>query len=374
MLKQISNSFKLISGISSTKNKVTYPTIQVIGATGPALVIVSCVTKDPPYRSHPHSIVGKEKCLGGVCTMEITSPDMICSFQHLGIQCAKIRDIEKALLYRKNLNIDPFGLGFDHAKNPREFDLGAVRLCFQVFLKKDNKYKIMLEPVISIPILNKACYGDLRITKLSHCSSPVSGGKEIILLCEKVFKDDIQVKFFQQQNDQLLWEADAQILDLHKNYAIVFRTPAFQNLNIQENVRVLIQLVRPSKQTVSNPVPFEYIPSGATNELDLRRKRQKINQHDTKIFAQIMAQVPNSHPSQYQVYEHQPPILHQFNPYVQPTQSQWNGFDNVQFCNVIDQHSYTGNNLTPVQQVEEFDIKDLVHYIDPQASTSALNM
>lgn len=39
-----------IPGISSTSENKTYPTIQVMGYNGRAVVVVSCVTKDEPYR------------------------------------------------------------------------------------------------------------------------------------------------------------------------------------------------------------------------------------------------------------------------------------------------------------------------------------
>ena len=51
---------------------------------------------------------------------------------------------------------------------------------------------------------------DLIITKLSHCSAPVTGGKEIILLCDRVTKDDIQIRFYEEKNGQLVWEGNAE--------------------------------------------------------------------------------------------------------------------------------------------------------------------
>jgi len=39
-----------IPGVNSTPENKTYPTIQVIGYQGRAVVVVSCVTKDQPYR------------------------------------------------------------------------------------------------------------------------------------------------------------------------------------------------------------------------------------------------------------------------------------------------------------------------------------
>lgn len=43
-----------IPGASSTTENKTYPEIEICGYKGGAAVVVSCVTKDPPYRSvHP---------------------------------------------------------------------------------------------------------------------------------------------------------------------------------------------------------------------------------------------------------------------------------------------------------------------------------
>lgn len=48
---------------------------------------------------------------------------------------------------------------------------------------------------------------DLEICKLSHCSASVAGGTEIILLCKRIDKDDIEVRFFEFRHGQLYWEA-----------------------------------------------------------------------------------------------------------------------------------------------------------------------
>lgn len=57
-----------------------------------------------------------------------------------------------------------------------------------MFLEGDNrgKFTVPLSPVVSDPIYDKKAMSDLVICKLSDCSCTVAGGKEIILLCEKV--------------------------------------------------------------------------------------------------------------------------------------------------------------------------------------------
>lgn len=39
-----------IPGVNSTSENKTYPTIEIVGYKGRAVVVVSCVTKDQPYR------------------------------------------------------------------------------------------------------------------------------------------------------------------------------------------------------------------------------------------------------------------------------------------------------------------------------------
>ena len=81
---------------------------QVVGYKGRAVVVVSCVTSDAPYKPHPHNLVGKEGCSKGVCTIEMDSDSMSCSFPSLGIQCVKKKEIEESLSLRQQIRVDPF--------------------------------------------------------------------------------------------------------------------------------------------------------------------------------------------------------------------------------------------------------------------------
>lgn len=72
------------------------------------------VTKDQPFRAHPHNLVGKEGCKKGVCTIVVENPDMICSFTSLGIQCVKRKDVEESLKLRESIKVDPFRSKFTH--------------------------------------------------------------------------------------------------------------------------------------------------------------------------------------------------------------------------------------------------------------------
>lgn len=98
-----------------------------------------------------------------------------------------------------------------------------------------------IQPIVSEPIFDKKAMSELVITKLSHCSAPVSGGREVILLCEKVAKEDIAVRFYEEQPDgQVVWEAngDFQHNNVHKQVAITFKTPAYRDIQTDQTVKV----------------------------------------------------------------------------------------------------------------------------------------
>ena len=96
-----------IPGIRSTTDNKTFPSIRVCDHRGEAFVVVSCVTKDPPYKPHPHNLVGRD-CKTGVCTVKMTPDNMSITFNNLGIQCIRKKDIEEALRKREEIKVDPF--------------------------------------------------------------------------------------------------------------------------------------------------------------------------------------------------------------------------------------------------------------------------
>ncbi|XP_025410633.1 embryonic polarity protein dorsal-like isoform X2 [Sipha flava] len=290
-----------IPGVNSTTENKTYPTIQIVGYKGRAVVVVSCVTKDKPYRPHPHNLVGRDNCKKGICTIEINNESMTASFQNLGIQCVKRKDIDDALKVREKIRVDPFRTGFSHKDNPASIDLNAVKLCFQAFLEGSQKgeYSI-LKPIVSETIYDKKAMSDLVICRLSSASATVSGDNEVILLCEKVIKDDIQIRFFEEKDDgTCVWEgyADFQPSDVHKQVAIYFRTPKYRTTDIQNRVNVKIQLRRPSDGMCSDSRPFIFTPDysvRALNQDPNNRKRPRLIYRDPPTCDPIpLAQSPS---------------------------------------------------------------------------------
>ncbi|XP_070297354.1 proto-oncogene c-Rel-like [Salvelinus sp. IW2-2015] len=98
---------------------------------------------------------------------------------------------------------------------------------------------------------------ELRICRVNRNSGCVKGGDEIFLLCDKVQKDDIEVRFFTPG-----WEAKGSFsqADVHRQVAIVFKSPPYYDTSITGPVTVHMQLRRPTDQEVSEPMEFRYLP------------------------------------------------------------------------------------------------------------------
>ncbi len=87
---------------------------------------------------------------------------------------------------------------------------------------------------------------DLTICRITDCSASVSGGKEMLLFCDKVAKDDIQVRFFQAGDDgAVAWEGfgEFQPSDVHKQYGIAFRTPRYHNLEVNSKRKFINKMM-----------------------------------------------------------------------------------------------------------------------------------
>lgn len=297
-----------IPGIHSTPDSKTFPTIEIVGYEGEVKIVVSCVTKDEPYRPHPHNLVGKEGCEFGICKMRINGAPMRAVFSNLGIQCVKRKDIKSALEKREEINVDPFKTKFAHRDQPSSIDLNVVRLCFQAFIPipgKRNQHSqsskpqfFKLPPVVSEPIFDKKSINDLNICRLCSCSAKVTGGDTIFLLCEKVIKDDIKVRFYEERDNDLYWEdfGEFQQTDVHKQAAIAFKTPVYINPDVNHKVQVYIQLYRPSDGDTSEPRPFELYPDPD----NLKRKRIKTGGNPMNLLREIQQIEQNQSQSQMQ--------------------------------------------------------------------------
>ncbi|XP_073673879.1 transcription factor RelB homolog [Garra rufa] len=262
-----------ILGASSTDASKTLPAIEIQGPIDnikKVMVTVSLVTKDIPYRPHPHCLVGKD-CSDGICVIHINPHNVRRhSFANLGIQCVRRKELDASLQKRRNKNIDPFNTG--HSKSIEDMDMNVVRLCFQCELERKDGERTSLAPVVSNPIYDKKATttAELKINRLNVVRGPCTGKTEIYMLCDKVQKDDIEIIFNKDE-----WEAKAEFAqtDVHRQIAIVFKTPPFREQNITEEVDVNVCLRRMSDRMDSEPVKFTYVPDNA-DPYGVNRKRK----------------------------------------------------------------------------------------------------
>ncbi|GAB0201958.1 transcription factor p65 [Grus japonensis] len=260
-----------IPGEHSTDTTKTHPTIRVNNYRGPGRVRVSLVTKEPPHRPHPHELVGKD-CRDGYYEAELPPERNVHSFQNLGIQCVKKRELEAAVAERIRTNNNPFNVPAEQRGG--EYDLSAVRLCFQVWVRGPGGLH-PLPPVLSQPVYDNRApnTAELRICRVNRNSGSCRGGDEIFLLCDKVQKEDIEVRFSAEG-----WEAKGAFAqaDVHRQVAIVFRTPPYREPALRQPVTVHMQLQRPSDRERSEPMDFRYLPHhGDLQCIEEKRKRTR---------------------------------------------------------------------------------------------------
>ncbi|XP_051684439.2 transcription factor RelB isoform X2 [Oryctolagus cuniculus] len=262
-----------ILGESSTEASKTLPAIELRDCGGLREVeVTAClVWKDWPHRVHPHSLVGKD-CSDGVCRVRLrphVSPRH--SFNNLGIQCVRKKEIEAAIERKIQLGIDPYNAG--SLKNHQEVDMNVVRICFQASYRDQQGQMRRMDPVLSEPVYDKKSTNtsELRICRINKESGPCTGGEELYLLCDKVQKEDISVVF-----STASWEgrADFSQADVHRQIAIVFKTPPYEDLEIAEPVTVNVFLQRLTDGVCSEPLPFTYLPRDHDSYgVDKKRKR-----------------------------------------------------------------------------------------------------
>ncbi|KAM6435051.1 transcription factor p65 isoform 2-T2 [Liasis olivaceus] len=260
-----------IPGERSTDTTKTHPTIKIHNYQGPGKVRISLVTKETPHRPHPHDLVGKD-CKEGYYEAELSPERSIHSFQNLGIQCVRKRDLDKAVAKRIETGNNPYNVPMEELKG--DYDLNAVRLCFQVWIRDTGTgHLIQLPLVVSQPIYDNRApnTAELKICRVNRNSGTCLGGDEIFLLCDKVQKEDIEVRFFKDS-----WEAKGSFsqADVHRQVAIVFKTPPYVDQALREPVTVQMQLRRPSDKEVSGSMEFRYLPDeGDFHRIEEKRKR-----------------------------------------------------------------------------------------------------
>nr|XP_023493400.1 nuclear factor NF-kappa-B p105 subunit isoform X2 [Equus caballus] len=298
-----------LPGASSEKNKKSYPQVKICNYVGPAKVIVQLVTNGKHTHLHAHSLVGKH-CEDGICTVTAGPKDMVVGFANLGILHvtkkkvfetlearmteACVRGYNPEILVHPDLRYLQAEGGGDRQLTDREkevihqaalqqtkeMDLSVVRLMFTAFLPDSTgSFTRRLEPVVSDAIYDSKApnASNLKIVRMDRTAGCVTGGEEIYLLCDKVQKDDIQIRFYEEEENGGIWEGfgDFSPTDVHRQFAIVFKTPKYKDVNITKPASVFVQLRRKSDLETSEPKPFLYYPEIKDKE-EVQRKRQKL--------------------------------------------------------------------------------------------------
>jgi nuclear factor NF-kappa-B p105 subunit len=302
--------------------------VQLFSYDGKARIVVSLVTLDNPPRPHAHSLVGKNT-RNGQCIVEVgPEQKMTASFPNLGILHETKKNVPKALLSRyawekynqleragslpadvihaatasvpdvdgEVIDVEnrPLPLLPEEEMQPlrkmadedsKNMNLSVVRLCFQAFLPDESgSFTRVLQPCLSEPVYDSKApsASTLKICRIDRNSGSVNGGDEVFMLCDRVQKDDIDVKFFDKvpsiTGNVGVWEANASFSpnDVHRQYAIVFKTPRYWNVGIARPVEVFMQLRRRSDGEVSEPKPFTYQPVDYDTEQIAKKRRKRI--------------------------------------------------------------------------------------------------
>lgn len=319
-----------LPGQYSEKGKKSYPSVQLCNYQGPARIVVSLVTVDEPPMPHAHSLIGKNST-NGVVTVQIgPEQGMTATFPNLGIEHVTKKMVGKVLmdryikmqtLHTATLNALTSGDGkvfgvaglvdqamvdgdrssFDKhlaeavaeeesqkvramvEEQKQSMNLNAVRLCFQAFLPDETgAFTKALHPCISNAVYDSKApsASNLKICRMDRNSGCVKGGDEVYLLCDKVQKDDIEVIFYETEMEtgKKTWE-DRGVFsptDVHRQVAIVFKTPPYWNVAIEQPVKVQLELRRKSDQETSDPVEFTYQPQMFDKEQIGAKRRKKI--------------------------------------------------------------------------------------------------
>eukprot|EP00117_Sycon_ciliatum_P038129 scpid23899/ scgid28392/ Nuclear factor NF-kappa-B p100 subunit; DNA-binding factor KBF2; H2TF1; Lymphocyte translocation chromosome 10 protein; Nuclear factor of kappa light polypeptide gene enhancer in B-cells 2; Oncogene Lyt-10; Nuclear factor NF-kappa-B p52 subunit len=303
-----------IPGESSEKTKRTYPTVTLHGYRGKkARIVASLICHDDPLRPHAHSLVGKNVVLGQTI-VEVAGggPTWEYSFNSLGILHVTKKNVAAVLMERyalamvtpaagppATISLEPqpgeeleggraalSALG-KHYKDQLEklaqeqaasMNLSAIRLCFQAFMQDESgKYTRGTDPVVSQVIYDSKspAASALKICRMHRNTGAAAGGDEIYILCDRVQRDDVEVKFMSDSSEHP-WEADGIFgpADVHRQFAMVIKTPPFWNQNIANPVNVMIRLKRKHGEESSEGKLFTYTPNVEDVE-EIGRKRKK---------------------------------------------------------------------------------------------------
>lgn len=161
--------------------------------------------------------------------------------------------------------------GWAHMNKQQLIDLHCVRLCFQVL----DAYDSVVGCVVSDIILDTKSHNPLNIVELSSTMSQANGGDKILIFCDRVKRDEIEIVFYEEEKTmngpKRVWECvlnhkNCKSLLIHHQFGIKFLTPRYKDPNIRKARQAFIQLRRPSDNECSQPIPFEFVPNDQTTK------------------------------------------------------------------------------------------------------------
>ncbi|XP_068154298.1 nuclear factor NF-kappa-B p110 subunit [Drosophila tropicalis] len=281
-----------LNGANSKRTPKTFPEVMLLNYTGPAVIRCSLfqTNLDSPH-SHQLVVRKDERDVCDPHDLHVSQErGYVAQFINMGIIHTAKKYIFDELLKKKQdrlvfqMNRRELStkqiqeLHQETEREAKDMNLNQVRLCFEAFkIGENNTWTQIAAPVFSNPINNRksAQTGELRIVRLSKPTGSVTGNDELILLVEKVSKKNIKVRFFEENEDgEIVWEAFAKFResDVHHQYAIVCQTPAYRDKDVDQEVNVSIELIRPSDDERSfPPLGFRYKPRDAI----VSRKRRR---------------------------------------------------------------------------------------------------
>ena len=297
----------LLGEREETSHKKEVPTVQLVNCPMKNAVIrCTLVTSDEERRfPHAHHLVRKNGNTDQDDPHDIDvsdENDYVAMFCNMGIIHTAKKNIKEEILRKRKVEIieekkrnnkpttittkEDMEMIMEAEKAQKWMNLNSVALCFQGFCYGENG---MLYPITdkiysrSINNLKSALTGELKICRIDKNVGSCEGNEEIWLLVEKVGKKNIKVKFYEvDKDDNVIWDAEGRFseLDVHHQYAIVFKTPPYKDLNITKTKEVYLKLERPSDGEVSNTLTFRYKPSDKI----LNRKRRRMSSSSSLEF------------------------------------------------------------------------------------------
>ncbi|XP_043464690.1 nuclear factor NF-kappa-B p110 subunit isoform X2 [Leptopilina heterotoma] len=268
-----------------TSQKKEVPTVQLLNYPGNAVIRCSLVTSEEDNRMpHAHHLVKREgnQEIDTFHDLEVSEEnDHVAVFNGMGIIHTAKKNIKDELVRKKKIealekwkqkNINVRSLNVtettkihqDAEEAAKTMNLNSVCLCFQAFYRDNNDVlQVLSDPVYSHPInnLKSALTGELKICRIDRHTGNCEGSDEIFILVEKVGKKNIKIKFYEiDDSGNEIWCDYGKFseLDVHHQYAIAFRTPAYKDTYIESPKKVYIKLERPSDGECSDSVQFTY--------------------------------------------------------------------------------------------------------------------